>query len=199
MQTAGAAYPATFSYDPPERIANWRPLVHWLLAIPHFVVAGVLGIVAEIAAVIAWFAIVFTGRMPQGLVGVICLSVRYSIRAQTYAMFLFEEYPGFTFDTTAADPGDVPRVRVDFVPLLENRNRVTVAFRAILAIPHFIALAIVGIGAYIALIVAFFAVLFTGQWPEGVRNFVLGVQRWNTRVQAYAFLLTDEYPPFSLD
>jgi hypothetical protein len=60
-------------------------------------------------------------------------------------------------------------------------------------------LALLGIAAFFAAIVAFFAVLFTGHWPEGLQNFVVGVFRWSTRVAAYYTLLTDEYPPFSLD
>lgn len=199
MDSSGVAYPATFTFDPPERMANWRPLVQWLLAIPHLAIAYVLNLVARVVAVIAWFAIVFTGNMPQGLSGLLCMSTRYATRASTYAGFLFDEYPPFTFDSTAPDPGDAPRVRVDFTPALANRNRVTVGFRIILAIPQILVLAVLGIAALFAYIVAFFAVLFTGKWPEGVRKFIVGVQRWSVRVQAYTLLLTDEYPPFSMN
>jgi len=198
MEASGTAYPATFSLDPPERIANWRPLVQWLLAIPHLAVAAALSFVVRVVAVIAWFALVFSGRLPEGLSGLLCLSARYATRASTYAGFLYEEYPPFTFDTTGADPGDAPRVRVDFTPELENRNRMTVGFRIILAIPQILAVAVLGIGALLAYVGAFFAVLVTGRWPEGLRNFIVSVQRWSTRVQAYTLLLTDEYPPFTL-
>ena len=68
----------------------------------------------------------------------------------------------------------------------------------LLAFPHYIALIFVGIGAFFALIGGFFAVLFTGNWPRGLFDFVAGTLRWGYRVSAYVLLLTDEYPPFSL-
>ncbi len=157
-----AAYPATFTFDPPEKIANWRPLVAWLLAIPHFVVLYGLNLVSEVVA------------------------------------FLREEYPPFAFSTTPADPGDDPRARVDIMPQLTDRNRLTVAFRLILVIPQFIVIGVLGFVAFVVVVIAFFAVLFTGKWPVGLRDFVLGVMRWNLRVQAYFLMLNDVYPPFAL-
>jgi Domain of unknown function (DUF4389) len=195
----GGGYPATFSFDAPERVANWRPLVHWLLAIPHLVIVYVLEAVADVIAVISWFVIVFTGRLPAGLADFQAMFIRYSLRTATYVGFLREEYPPFTFTATPLDPGDDPRVRAEFVPQLEGRNRLTVAFRLILAIPQFIVLALLGIAVFVVGVIAFFAVLFTGRWPDGLRNFVLGVGRWWLRFQAYILLLTDEYPPFTLD
>ena len=59
------SYPATFTFDPPEKVANWRPLVNWLLAIPHYIVLYVLQIVSRVVGVISWFAIVFTGKLPE--------------------------------------------------------------------------------------------------------------------------------------
>jgi Domain of unknown function (DUF4389) len=193
------AYPATFEADTPARIANWRPLVHWLLAIPHAIVLYVLGIISGVVALISWFAIVFTGKLPDGLAGLQALYIRYTNRYSVYVYFLREEYPPFTFETVATDPGDYPGVRTTVVPELENRNRLTTGFRFILVIPHMIVLALLGIAAVFAWIIGFFAVLFTGHWPAGVREFVVGVLRWSTRVAAYYTLLTDEYPPFSLD
>jgi hypothetical protein len=199
MEPASASYPATFTFDPPEKIANWRPLVHWLLAIPHFVILYVLSLVSEVIGLISWFVILFTGKLPEGMANLQALYLRYNVRTLIYAYFLLEEYPPFTFATTPSDPGDYPRIRVDVQPELENRNRLTTAFRIILVLPHFIALAFVGIAAWVVVVIGFFAVLFTGRWPEGMRNFVLGFMRWWLRVMAYFVLLTDEYPPFSLD
>jgi hypothetical protein len=199
METVGQAYPATFEVDRADRITNWRPLVQWLLAIPHFLILEGLQIVAQAVAVISWFAIVFTGKLPEGLATLQCLYVRYSNRAVTYAGFLREEYPPFVFDTIAPDPGNYPPVRTEFAPELEDRNRLTVGFRIILAIPQLIVLAVLGIAAFVAWVIAGFAVLFTGRWPEGLRTFVVGYMRWFTRFEAYLGLLTDEYPPFSLE
>jgi hypothetical protein len=114
-------------------------------------------------------------------------------------LFMREEYPPFSFDSTAADPGDDPQVRVDVVPQLEGRNRLTAFFRIIMVIPQFIVLAFVTFAATIVTVIAWFVVLFTGTWPTGLRDFVVGVMRWSLRVNAYFLLLTDVYPPFALD
>src|SRR5437868_5611880 len=68
----------------------------------------------------------------------------------------------------------------------------------LLAIPHYVALFFLAIASMLAVIVGFFAVLVTGEYPQGIRDFVVGVYRWGLRVQAYVGLLTDQYPPFSL-
>jgi hypothetical protein len=199
MNANGGAYPATFTFDPPERIANWRPLVHWLLAIPHLVILWALGSVSEVVAVISWFAVLFTGRLPAGLASFQALYLRYTLRTATYFGFLREEYPPFSFATTPADPGDDPRVGVELVPQLDHRNRWTVGFRLILVIPQIIVLVLLGIALVVVGVIGFFAVLFTGRWPAGLRDFALGVGRWWLRVEAYLVLLTDDYPPFTLD
>jgi hypothetical protein len=200
METFGQAYPATLEVDRAERIANWRPIVQWLLAIPHWAILNALQDLSGVVAIISWFVILFTGRLPEALANLQGLIIRYGNRTYAYAGFLREEYPPFTFETdTPADPGSYPPVRTGFVPELENRNRLTVGFRIILVIPQAIVLALLVVAAFVAWVIALFAVLFTGRWPEGLRSFVVGVMRWGTRVSAYFLLLTDKYPPFSLE
>jgi hypothetical protein len=194
-----AAYPASFSFDPSERVANWRPVVNWLLAIPHFLILWPLRTLSQVCAVISWVAILFTGRIPSGLADVQALYLRYVLRTWSFAGFLREEYPPFSFSPTPADPGDDPRARVAVRPDLGERNRVTAFFRIILAIPHLIVVALLEVALLVVAIIGFFAVLFTGRWPDGLRAFALGVARWWLRVQAYVLLLTDEYPPFAFD
>jgi hypothetical protein len=191
-------YPASFDLDAPAKVANWRPLVHWLLAVPHLVIASALGYAAGAVGLISWFAIVFTGRLPEGLANFQCLVIRYQSRAYNYMLWLREPYPPFDFSMTPADPGGDP-VRVELRPQLENRNRLTVGLRLIRAIPAALFAFAVGFASFFVLIGAFFAVLFTGRWPEGMRRFVLGAQRVGVRVNAYWYVLVDEYPPFSLD
>ncbi len=199
MQAIGGPYPAAFAFDPPERIANWRPLVNWFLAIPHLLVASALRYVSQVLAVVCWFIILFTGRLPTELANFQVMYLRYYVRTAAFAGFLREEYPPFAFAMTPTDPGGDPRIRVDVIPQLEQRNRVTVGFRLILVIPQLIILALLAIAEAIVLLIALFAVLFTGRWPAGLRHFTLGVLRWWLRVEAYLLLLTDQYPPFTLD
>jgi hypothetical protein len=196
---ATPAYPAQLSFNPPETVANWRPLVQWLLALPHYVILYVLQFVSEVISVISWFAILFTGKLPEGLAGVQVMYMRYMMRTYSYTLFLREEYPPFTFATTPADPGDDPRVRVDVQPALTDRNRLTVFFRLIMIIPQVIVLAVLAIAAYVVVVISFFMVLFTGHWSPGMRDFVIKVMKWHVRLTAYGLLLTDLYPPFSLD
>ena len=190
-------YPATFELDAPEEVANWRPLVQWLLAIPHLLIANVLSQVGNVIAIISWFAIVFTGNLPEGLANFQCLVIRYQTRAYTYAGFLREGYPPFEFPMAPADDDRDP-AKVGLTTQLTDRNRLTVGLRIIWIIPIALYTIVMAIAAFFVYIAAFFAVLFTGHWPSGMRTFVIGVTRLGVRVQAYGRLLVDEYPPFSL-
>ena len=192
-----SGYPVTLTFDTPEKIARWRPLVHWLLAIPHFIILYVIGIVAGVLAFIGWFAGVFTGKIPDGLQKPIAMYMRYNARVATYALFQREEYPPFAFDGAFADPGDDPRIRVDVQPAIEGRSRLTIFFRLIMLIPQMFVLFFVSIAAFVIMIIGWFAVIILGRWPTGMNDFLIGFLRWNTRVNAYCYLLTDEYPPFS--
>lgn len=153
---------------------------------------GVLGAVAAVCAVIAWFAIVFTGRHPQGLWSLAAFYLRWRVRAAAYLALLRDEYPPF---------GDGPYpAALELTQPEPNapRDRITVAFRIILVIPHLIAVWALGIAWAITSVIAWFAILFTGGYPDGLYRFGVGVLQWNIRVEAYLLLLHDEYPPFSL-
>ncbi len=91
-----------------------------------------------------------------------------------------------------------PELRYD-VAYPERLSRLLIFVKWLLAFPHYIVLMVLGIAAFFAWIVAFFAVLVTGRWPAGLRDFMVGVTRWGYRVTAYVLLLTDRYPPFRLD
>lgn len=191
-------YPASLDVTTPERIANWRPLVQWLLGIPHLIISQVLGYVAQALAVLSWFIIIFTGRLPDGIARFQVMILRYSTRASLYAGFMYDAYPPFDFSMTNEEPGGSP-VDLAVAPVLEGRNRLTVGFRIILAIPALIFVVLVGILGAICWFLGFFAILFTGRWPEGLRKWALISQRCSIRLQAYMLLLTDEYPPFAAE
>ena len=100
MQPSSGSFPATFTFDPPDKVANWRPLVNWLLAIPHFAVLYGLRILGQVISVLSWFAIVFTGQLPEAFANVQSMWMRYELRTYTFALFMREEYPPFAFATT---------------------------------------------------------------------------------------------------
>lgn len=151
---------------------------------------GVLGAVAAVCALIAWFAIVFGGAYPRGLRDLAILYLRWRVRASAYTALLRDEYPPF-------DDAPYPATLYLAAPA-QSRNRVTVAFRILLAIPQIIAVWALGIAWLLSTLAAWVSILFTGAYPETLFTFGVGVLRWSTRVEAYLLLLEDEYPPFSL-
>lgn len=178
-------------------VERWRPLVNWALVIPHHIWLGLLTLGSWFVSIISWFTIIFTGRMPDTwsdyLVGVL----RYQWRVTCYLYAWTNLYPSFNPVAGHIDPGDYPAVL--YCARAVDRNRVTVFFRAVLAVPQFIAVYFVGFVAGIVLLIAWFAVLVTGRWPEGMRDFAIGFVRWQIRLSAYLMLVSDAYPPFSLE
>ncbi|MBX6365306.1 MAG: DUF4389 domain-containing protein [Gemmatimonadetes bacterium] len=152
---------------------------------------GVLGLAAAVGAFIAWFAILFTGRMPQGLWNLAAFYLRWRVRAVAYTALLRDEYPPF---------GDGPYpASLELERPEAPRDRLTVAFRALLVIPHVVAIWALGFAWGITSVIAWFAILLTGRFPAGLYGFGVGVLRWNIRVESYFLLLHDRYPPFSLE
>jgi hypothetical protein len=152
---------------------------------------GVLGLVAGVVAMIGWFAILFTGRYPTGLRNLAVLYLSWRVRAVSYMALLRDEYPPF-------GDGDYP-IGLRLGPEPARRDRLTVAFRVILAIPHIMIVWCLGLAWAVSTMIAWFAILFTGSYPQPLYDFAVGVLRWNTRVEGYMLLLHDEYPPFSLN
>jgi hypothetical protein len=155
--------------------------------------SGVLGVAAWAMAVISWFAIVFTGKQPRGLWDFTNFFMRWRGSAVAYMALLRDEYPPF-------GPGDGSYpARFDVAGFPETRNRWSVGLRLIYVIPQAIVLFFLGIAWAVTVILAWFAILFTGRYPEGLYTFGVGYMRWSLRVEAYMLLMRDEYPPFSFD
>ncbi len=190
--------PVTLELDAPETIDRWRPLVQWILAIPHLIVVSVLTNVSGALGFIAFFTVLFTKQVPEGIYNMQAMIWRYGWRATSYASFLHDSYPPYDFTITAEDPGGSPAVFA-LGPQPAELNRWLPLVKWLLIFPSAIALIFVTIAAMFVYFVAFFAVLFTGRFPTGMRDFIVGTHRWAMRMNAYAYLLTDEYPPFSLD
>jgi len=150
---------------------------------------GAFGALISAISVVAWFAIVFTGRYPRGLWNLARMYMGWRANVMAYAALLRDEYPPF---------GEGPYPVTFEVDYPEQSNRWSVALRLILVIPQVIVLFFVLLAWLVSAVIAWFAILFTGRYPEGLYTFGVGVQRWTLRVQAYLFLMRDEYPPFSL-
>ena len=118
---------------------------------------------------------------------------RFSSRVALYGALLDDRYP-------STDEQQSLRLDMPYPDVPRELNRWLPLVKWLLAIPHYIALAVLGLAAFVCIVIAWFAILFTGRYPRGLFDFVVGVGRWGVRVSAYAFLLvTDRYPPFSLN
>ena len=189
---AGASgYPLRYDVEYPENLSRWLIFVKWLLAIPHFLILYALMGVANVIIFIAFFAILFTRRFPRGLFDFVVNIYRWNANVSAYVGLLRDEYPPFSWEA-----GKYPvTYEVDYP---EQLNRWLPLVKWLLALPHYIVLMLLLIVAVLLWIVAWFAILFTGRFPQGIFNFIVGVTRWTYRVNAYVYLLRDDYPPFSL-
>ena len=196
-------------------LSRWLWVVKWALAIPHYILLGFLWLAFLLLTVVAFFAILVTGRYPRGIfdfnVGV--LRWTWRVAFYSYGALGTDRYPPFTLD----DVPDYPaRLSVEYPERL-SRGLVLVKWW-LLAIPHYLVVGILlGSGSYVAshtdewgggfhagligllVLIAGFALLFTARYPPGIFDFVLGLDRWVARVVVYAGLMTDRYPPFRLD
>jgi hypothetical protein len=189
---------------PPSAAARNRLTVAFrpILAIPHIVLIGpvvwssrggspgLLGTAAYFLAIVNWFSVVFTGSLVPGIRDFALFYLRWRARATSYQALLVDPYPPFS---DSAYP-----TSIDVDAPVGARDRLSIAFRVILVIPHLIALFFVLIAWLAITIVAWFAILFTGRYPVSLYAFAAGALQWVLRVEAYLLLLVDEYPPFEL-
>ena len=215
VANASAAYPVNIHVEPQTEPRNKMTVAfRIILAIPHLLLvggtvgigslyafrggwygsfgsSGVLGAVAGVCAIISWFAILFANQHPEGLRNLCSFYLRWKVRAMAYVGLFRDDYPPFG---DADYPSTLDLTMAEF-----PRDKMSVALRIIYVIPHAIVLLFLGIAWFFTSVVAWFAILINGEYPQGLYNFGMGVFRWSTRVEAYMLLLVDQYPPFSLD
>ena len=204
------AYPVAFSVDYPEGPRNrLTALFRLILAIPIIVVISLVSgysasgdpdtdraLAPLFAGGVLWAAVVlmllFRSKYPRWWFDWNLELQRFGARVGAYLLLLRDEYP-------STDEEQSVHLDIPYPAAEEQLNRFLPLIKWLLAIPHYIFLAILGVVALIVTVIAWLSILITGRYPEGMFAFVVGVSRWSYRVAAYAFLLTtDRYPPFRL-
>ena len=186
-----APHPVAFEVEYPERLSRLTTLFRLILVIPQYIVVALLGTVASVISVIAWFAILFTGTYPKGLFDFSVGVMRWSANVGAYTALLRDEYPPFS-----TDAGLYP-VTVD-VPYPEGQSRLKLFVRFFTLIPNQFVFFFVQLAWYFTTFISWLAILITGRYPKGLHDFSIGVLRWQLRSQAYSLLLRDEYPPYGI-
>jgi len=200
-----SSYPVQFDVDFPERkLDRLRTALRLIAAIPIVIVLSLLSgptlnddnrntLVIGGAAVFLPLVLmlVFRQKYPRWWFDWNLNLLRFSNRVAAYLALLDDRYPS---------TDDEQAVHLDFpYPDTHQMNRWLPLVKWLLAVPHYVVLFFLWIGALVSIVIAWFAILFTGTYPRSLFNYVVGVLRWNNRVMAYAFtLVTDQYPPFSL-
>jgi Domain of unknown function (DUF4389) len=190
-------YPLQLEFHAERHITRWRPFVQWLLAIPHLMIAWALRSLRQVLTLISLFTVLFTKRIPRPIFDAIVMTYRYEWRAMSYALFMHENYPPFDFDLSSEDDGMESHTSLRLT-YPEHLERWKPLYKWFLAIPQYFVLAALFVAACIGIIIGSFVVLVTGQYPEGIRDFLVDAYRYALRVEAYIGFLTDRYPPFSL-
>jgi hypothetical protein len=205
-----APYPATLSIDYPDRPLNklttfFRLFTIIPIAIVLALISGGIGQYTVNNVVYSWggtggliflalvLMILFRQKYPKWWFDWNLALTRFSYRFSTYLALLRDEYP-------STDEEQSVHLDLIYPDVPRDLNRALPLVKWFLAIPHFFVLIFLGFAALVCVIISWFAILFTGRYPKTFFDFVVGVSRWGLRVSAYAILLiTDRYPPFSLD
>ena len=185
------SYPVAFEVDYVEQRSRLTAFFRLILVIPLAIWLVFFGLIAYLAIVIAWFAIVITGRFPAGLYEFVARFTRLTALTNAYAGLLCDPYPSFGGDDDPSYP-----VRMHFAGPLPRYSRLKTFFRAILSIPIWILRYVVNLLFEIAAVAAWFVIVILGRLPRGLFDVMVLANSYTARSDAYLFLLTETYPPF---
>ncbi len=185
-------YPVRYTADYAEERNRGTTFFRWILLIPWAIVASVYFFAASIVAFLAWFALVFTARYPEGLYNFNAGVLRFLGRVNSWANLQTDEWPPFGFAHDPAYP-----VRVDVDPPLERYSRWKVLLRLIIGIPVMFVLYLMATLYPVAAAIAWFHIVFTGRSSGGIHNVLTVGLAYTLRATAYFLLVTETFPPVS--
>jgi hypothetical protein len=208
MAKVSSAYPMSLSIDYPEKLNRLTTFFRIFTAIPIVIIIGLLssaeygwegagwGSYQYAAAGVVFLPLVlmllFRKKYPRWWFDWNLALIKFSTRVEAYLALLRDEYP-------STDEDQAVHIEIPYPDASKDLKSGLPLVKWFLAIPHYFVLIVLGIAAIVSMVIAWFAILFTGRYPRGLFDFVVGVFRWSLRVTVYAFLLTtDRYPPFSL-
>ncbi len=187
-------YPVSYEVDYAEQRSRLTTFFRLILVIPWAIVGIFWGLAALVAVVIAWFAIVFTGRYPEGLYDLAAKALRYYTRVNSFALLLTDDWPSFGGDEEPQYP-----VRAVIAPPLPEYSRWKTLLRIFLLIPIVIVLYFVQLVSRAISVLAWLVIVVTGRLPRGIFDVMRFTLAYETRATAYEWLLTETFPPFSPD
>lgn len=188
MSVSSRAYPVQLSFERAPTYSRLLIFVKWLLVIPHYIALMFLGIGAWMVIIVSWFAVLITGRYPRGMFDYMVGVQRWGLRAGAYYMLLTDKYPPFSLQ-------DDPSYPVHFdIEYPERIARWRPLVHWLLVIPAYIVAVLMLYVAFFVDFLAWFAILITGRFPDGLFNIVTVALRWQANVVAYAYWMTDRYP-----
>jgi hypothetical protein len=218
VTTSSEQYAARLNIDYPEQLDRVTTFFRLIWAIPIVIIVSLLSaaatetitVITETGEIVSrvsrtgggiagglflatMLMIVFRLRYPRWWFDFARELTRFEARVGAYLGLLTDRYPSTVEEQSV-------HLEIDYPDVEQDLNRWLPLVKWLLAIPHYVVLVVLFLVAIVAVVIAWFAILLTGRYPRGIFDFVVGVGRWSLRVQAYAFLLvTDQYPPFSLN
>ena len=209
MVETSSRYPMSLSVDYPEKLDKLTTFFRIFMVIPILIIwillegssgsqGGATGdwsyqyAAAGFVVLPLVLMLLFRQKYPRWWFDWNVALIKFSTRVEAYLALLRDEYP-------STDEDQAVHIEIPYPDAKNELNRWLPLVKWFLAIPHYIVLFFLSIAAIVSIVIAWFAILFSGRYPRGLFDFVVGVFRWCLRVAAYAFLLTtDRYPPFAL-